>query len=63
MILIICILAFGLLASILMNLYYVIPYFRRPKCHNKYNCADCIHAKALWKDYEFRGIICRIKAR
>ena len=63
MILIICILVVGLAASILMNLYHAIPYFKRPKCPNDYRCADCVHGVAHWDGIIFRGFSCRKNAR
>ena len=37
---------------------------KRPKCPNKHNCGDCIHAESVWEDaVTFRGIKCRINAR
>ena len=34
----------------------------RPRCPNKYNCADCIYSDIIWTD-KFRGFSCSINAR
>lgn len=44
------ILIFGLIASVIMNLYFARQYLLRPKCPNHSRCGECVHAESLWDE-------------